>query len=595
MTTLFLVISWIAAAVAIIMALVIFRSYKTLQADCVELERRNQERDLLRDQEHQSQLQRLREQSSKDQKTKTTFIASAAHDLRQPLHALSLFSDALLNQNLDADTQDIATKIKRSVTALVELFNTLFDVSKLETGSKEAKIRDFPLQQLLQVVDAEYAAQAHAKGLQWQCDPVRYSVRSDPALLETILRNLISNAMRYTQQGSISLNTSRENGLVRISVSDTGVGIPKPQQEDIFQEFHQLGTTSRATTTGLGLGLSIVERLIKLLDHRIEVQSEVGQGTTFTLIVAEGAELAAPAAQPEAPVVNDLAGLQVLVIDDDPQVRDSMQSLLQSWQCQVTLAGTEQQVRELLLDKRISPQVIISDYRLAKHVDGLRLLTSILPRINLRVPVLFVSGDTSGEVVEKVRTQGYWFLPKPVAPAQLRAFLRNAARQKTAPPAGTTGPKRPQLNEFPLQSLLNRFVGDYHAQAEEKGVVFNYGCDSLMVNSNAELLETIVRNLLNFAFKRTSKGSVTLNCKAHLDGAHIEISDSGKALSPQTRTLLRQYQVDPKTTEDTGLNLGLSLAFKLAHSLGHQIQVSDPDSAGLTFQVLIPPLASETS
>ena len=381
MTTLLLVISWIVAAIAIIMALVVFRNYKTLQTRIAETERHGQKRV----QEHQNQLQRQQEQSSQDQKIKTTFIASAAHDLRQPLHALALFSDALLNQPLDAGTQDIAGKIKRSVTALVELFNTLFDVSKLETGSKEAKVRDFPLQQLFQVLDAEYTAQTHAKGLQWHCDTAQYSVRSDPALLETILRNLISNAMRYTQQGSISLNSNRENGLVRISVSDTGVGIPKQQQEEIFQEFHQLGNSSRATTTGLGLGLSIVERLIKLLGHRIEVQSEVGLGTTFTLIVPEGAALEAQAAQPEPPEVNDLTGLQVLVIDDDPQVRDSMQSLLQSWQCQVTLAGTEQQVHELLLNKRIFPHAIVSDYRLAKHVDGLRLLESILPKIHLKV------------------------------------------------------------------------------------------------------------------------------------------------------------------------------------------------------------------
>ena len=592
MTTLLLVISWIAAAIAIAMALVVFRNYKTLQVKCADMERRHQERDQLREQENQNQLQRLQEQSSQDQKKKTTFIASAAHDLRQPLHALSLFSDALLNQSLDAGTQDIAGKIKRSVTALVELFNTLFDVSKLETGSKEAKVRDFPLQQLFQVLDDEYAAHAHAKGLQWHCDSVHYSVRSDPALLETILRNLISNATRYTQQGGINLQAKKQNGLVHISVSDTGVGIPKQQQEEIFQEFHQLGSNSRATTTGLGLGLSIVERLIKLLGHRIEVQSEVGQGTTFTLIVAEGAELEAQAAQPEAPAVNDIAGLQVLVIDDDPQVRDSMQSLLQSWQCQVTLAATEQQVHELLLTKRIAPQAIISDYRLAKHVDGLCLLESILSRIHLQVPVLFVSGDTSGEIVEKVRGQGYLYLPKPVVPAQLRAFLRNAARHKSAASNSAVTGNSTRLHEFSLQSLLNRFVGEYHAQAQEKGIGFDYGCDSFTVNSNAELLETIIRNLLNFAFKRTSKGRVSLYCTTHLDGAQIEITDSGKALSPQTRTLLRQYQTDPKTTEDSGLNLGLSLAFKLAHSLGHHIQVSDPNNDGLTFHVLISPLAS---
>ena len=589
MTTLLLVISWIAAAGAIIMTLVVYRNYRALQDRVAETEQRKQAYNQQRDLEHQQQLQRLQDQSSQEQKKKTTFIASAAHDLRQPLHALSLFSDALLNQPLDAGTQDIAGKIKRSVTALVELFNTLFDVSKLEAGTKAAKVRDFPLQQLFQVLDAEFAAQAQAKGLQWHCDSATVNVRSDPALLETILRNLISNAMRYTPQGGIGLYVKNENGMVHIAVSDTGIGIPKQQQKEIFQEFHQLGNISRATTTGLGLGLSIVERLIKLLGLRIEVQSEVGQGTTFTLIVAEGAEIGAQVAQLDTPGVNDLTGLHVLVIDDDAQVRESMQSLLQSWQCQVTLAGTEQQVYDLFMTERITPDAIVSDYQLTKQVDGLRLLETILPKTRLQVPVLFVSGVTSEEIVDKVRGQGYLYLPKPVVPAQLRAFLRNAARQKSMRSNKAVIGDSMKLDPFPLPSLLNRLVTEYQAQAQEKGICFDYECKPLTVNSHPELLETIVRNLLNFAFKRTTNGgSVRLHCHEYQDGARIEISDSGKPPSPHTQLLLQQYQSNPTTSEDTGLNLGLSLAFKLAHSLGHQIRANDSNNNGLTFQVLIP-------
>ncbi len=578
MTIPVLMISWAATVLAIAVAGWFYLRAKIMRDKLAAAERHEQDA--------QGQLLDLQQQSSHDGQKKSRFIASAAHDLRQPLHALSMFSDALLNQPLVPEAEDIASKIHRSVNALVELFNALFDVAKLETGANEIKFQNVSLRQIVQVLDAEYSAQAEKKGLQWRCDVPEVSVRSDPVLLETILRNLLSNALRYTKQGGIGLYAKRDKGLLHIAISDTGVGIPQQRQEEIFQEFHQLDNMSRAGATGLGMGLSIVDRLIKLLSHGIDVQSEVGKGTTFTLTLSEGAALVAPTVP--APELNDLAGLRVLVIDDDPQVREGMQSLLQSWQCEVMLADGEPMARQILIDEHWIADAIISDYTLGKRANGVQVLASIPPVLNSQVPVLFISGDISAEVRDTIKAQGYLFLPKPAVPAQLRSFLRAAARRKSSAPATAQTDDSLNSHAVALEQLLTPMVGEYQAQAEEKGIGFECEYPAVHVQSDAALLETILRNLLNYAFKRTHQGSVSLRCERSGQGIRVAITDTGQAISVQTQALLQQYQAHPKTKEKAVRNLGLSLAFQLAHSLGHPIQVVHQHSAGLQFQLQLP-------
>ena len=580
MQTLLIIAGWIIAAITGGIAIVFYLKLKSLEYQNDALVKLNKDQ--------QENLQGLQQQSSQDDNKWSKFIAWASHDLRQPLHALALFSDVLINQRLEPEVHDLAGKIKRSVNALVELFNTLFDVSKLETGSKAVNLRSIPLLPLLQVLDGEYKPQAEAKGLNWYCDLNNYVVHSDPALLETVLRNLISNALRYTQQGGIKLSCNKNNGQIDISVSDTGIGIPAQQQQEIFQEFLQLSNTSSGATTGLGLGLSIVERLIKLLGHKIRVQSQVGHGTTFTLGVKEGSVSTLPINQPKSSSVSDLTGLKVLVIDDEPQVREGMQSILESWQCEVALAGTKAQVYELLMERKLKPQAIVSDYRLAKNETGLQLLEELLPQIGIQVPVLFISGDTSSAITEIIRAKGYLHLPKPVPPAQLRAFLRNVVRKSVQVTSRTQAAGNYPLQQFSIQVLLSRFAHEYQSQAQEKKINFHQDCSALTITSNIELLESILRNLINFCFQRTTMGQIQLKCLQGTQNMQIVISYSGKPLSDQIQQLLRNYQNLPNEIEKSGIDLNLSLAFKIAGILGHQIHMDKDSKGGTIFSVLIP-------
>ena len=421
MQTLLIIISWIVAAITGGMAIVFYRKLKNQEYQNELVIRHHKAQ--------QKALEDLQQQASIDENNRYKFIACASHDLRQPLHALALFSNVLGNKHLEPDVKELTDKIKRSVNALVELFNTLFDVSKLETGSTTVEQRDVSLQSILQLLDAEYKPQVEAKGLLWCCESNNFFVHTDPSLLETILRNLISNALRYTKQGNINLSSHRHNGQIYISVSDSGVGIAPQQQQEIFQEFHQLSNTGSGGTTGLGLGLSIVERLIKILGHEIQVQSEVGRGTTFTLLVDEGNSSTVQIESAELKSVNDLAGLHILVIDDDPQVREGMQSILESWQCEVSLAGSKAEVVKLITDIKIKPQAIVSDYRLSKHLSAPQLLEEVFASSGMQIPTVIISGDTSKSVINTIKEKGYLYLPKPVSPAKLRAFVRNVAKK----------------------------------------------------------------------------------------------------------------------------------------------------------------------
>jgi CheY-like chemotaxis protein/anti-sigma regulatory factor (Ser/Thr protein kinase) len=288
----------------------------------------------------------------------------------------------------------------------------------------------FYLQSILDRLKNDFTPEAHNKGLQFLVRDCRYVVVSDPTLLELILRNLVSNAIRYTERGEVRVHCEAVADKLRIQISDTGIGIPVDEQQRIFEEFHQLNNPERDRSKGLGLGLAIVRRTADLLQHHLNVVSEYGSGSVFTLAVelgnGESARRDAAPLIPE-PMATDTP-LLFIVIDDEQSVRDGMQERLRLWGYAVITAADQKQALELLAHTDHSPDGIIADYRLRENHTGIEAIRAIQAVYGADIPALIITGDTAVEQLREVNDSGYLILHKPVAPAKLRAFLRSVQR-----------------------------------------------------------------------------------------------------------------------------------------------------------------------
>jgi two-component system, sensor histidine kinase len=373
-----------------------------------------------------------RDQAERANIAKSKFLAAASHDLRQPLHALRLFTSALDEWITYPDVRRIVSNINDSVHALEGLFSALLDVSRLDAGVLQPALRHFRLQELTARLTKDYGPEAEAKGLELDCMPCEAVVYSDPALLERILRNYVSNAIRYTDEGSVTIVCSEDAGSVRIEVRDTGIGIAPEQQRDIFKEFYQLDNPERDRTKGLGLGLAIVERVARLLDLPIEVHSTPGAGSAFSVTVPKGnpSRAGTDAAVRAAAATCDLAGLRVLVVDDEIGAREGMRTLLEQWGCDVTLAASEAEAIDATREADTLPEVIVMDFRLRDGRTGPQAIEKLKEQLGRDVPALIVTGDTAAERLREAKAGGYQLVHKPVQPAMLRAFLGNVRRRK---------------------------------------------------------------------------------------------------------------------------------------------------------------------
>ena len=373
-----------------------------------------------------------RDEAERANIAKSKFLAAASHDLRQPLHALRLFTSALDERITYPDVRKIVANIDDSVQALEGLFSALLDVSRLDAGVLEPALRHFHLQELIARLSKDYGPQANAKGLRLACMRSDAVVHSDPALLERILRNYVSNAIRYTERGEVRIECVSRDGDVRIDVIDTGIGIPPQQQHDIFGEFYQLHNPERDRTKGLGLGLAIVDRLARLLGHPIEVQSEPGAGSRFSVTVPCGdvSSVVITDCGASRPVAADVRGMQVLVVDDEIGAREGMRTLLEQWGCDVVLAACEQEATNALRASGVCPDAIVMDFRLRGDRTGPQAIVRLTREFGSDIPGLIVTGDTAPERLREARDGGYQLVHKPVQPAMLRAFLNNVRRRK---------------------------------------------------------------------------------------------------------------------------------------------------------------------
>jgi two-component system, sensor histidine kinase len=358
---------------------------------------------------------------------KSQFFAAASHDLRQPLQALGLFAGSLREVNRDPENARRIDQILTSVDALESLFDELLDISKLDAGYVKPSLSHFSARSLFTRLEHGSAPVARRNGLALSFDDAGAVLHSDPVLLERILGNLLSNALRYTPQGSVAVRCLRSAAGWAIEVADTGRGIPAAEHERVFEEFYQLDNPERDRRKGLGLGLATVRRIAQLLKCKVHLSSELGKGTTFAVEVPAGdaAQVAPAVAAPSAAEVDALQGRRVALIEDEGGLREGLVELLRQWRCDVVAAGSARELLSALAELRATPDVIVADYRLREHETGAAAIAAVRAACGAPLPALMISGDTTPEIFTVAREQKIPLLSKPVRAARLRAALQH--------------------------------------------------------------------------------------------------------------------------------------------------------------------------
>ncbi|VTU37112.1 ATP-binding response regulator [Variovorax sp. RA8] len=349
---------------------------------------------------------------------KSRFLAAASHDLRQPIHAQGLFLEVLSRTKLSADQYDVLANARATWQASAEMLDTLLDFSRIEAGVVEPQAQVFPLQPLLNKIENELAPQADAKGIVYRSRETHAAVRSDPALVALILRNLVSNAIRYTERGGVLVACRARGEQVLLEVWDTGLGIEPAQHQAIFREFHQLGNAERDRRKGLGLGLAIAQGLARALGQELTLASVPGRGSVFRLTLpAARSGVVADSGAEALPAPARVFDLRVLVIDDDESVRTGMRQLLGAWGCACDVADSIEEAQALARAHR--PGLVISDYRLRELRTGAEAISALRSEFGANLPALLITGDTAPQRLREARATGVPLLHKPVLPRQL--------------------------------------------------------------------------------------------------------------------------------------------------------------------------------
>jgi len=360
----------------------------------------------------------------KASREKVRFFAAASHDLRQPIHALGLFVESWKQRARKRNDRTLVDHVAASLQNLRGMLNDLLDISRLDAAAVSVSEKDFRVAELLAPLRDEYAPLMAQQRLDFRYRVADHAVRSDPKLLERMLRNLLSNAVKYTRRGGVALVCRRRGASVLVQVIDTGIGIEADRLEDIFLEFAQVNHGERDSAKGLGLGLAIVERLAKLLGHRLQVRSRPGSGSVFTieLAMARGAPASLAPATISTPIPNPMVGT-VLVIDDNEAVGAGTASLLQQWGNRTIVAATAQQALAKLHELGATPALAIVDYWLAHGTTALDAIRCLNETIGLRLPSIIVTGDTAPACIREAHAAGYPLLHKPVDPQRLSACI----------------------------------------------------------------------------------------------------------------------------------------------------------------------------
>src|SRR5262245_12955514 len=385
------------------------------------LERRVQERteELTR---LNTELARAKGEAEQANISKTRFLAAASHDILQPLNAARLYVTSLVERQGGGEDGQLVSNIDASLDAVEEILAALLDISRLDTGAMRPEIVAFRIDDLLRQLEVEFKPLAQEKGLRLDFVRCSLAVRSDRRLLRRLLQNLVSNAIKYTPKGRVLIGCRHQDGRLRIDVYDTGLGIPRSKRQAIFKEFHRLDEGARVAR-GLGLGLSIVERIARVLDHKIEVVSTVGRGSHFAAEVPLAAVIPvrAPASEVREVERGQLADIGVLCIDNEPTILDGMETLLGGWGCRVVKAADLATALTALADSNVVPDALLVDYHLGDD-NGVEVIAELRRRFTDATAIL-ITADRGPAVREEARAHGIQVLNKPVKPAALRALL----------------------------------------------------------------------------------------------------------------------------------------------------------------------------
>lgn len=367
-----------------------------------------------------------REAADRANQGKSRFLATASHDLRQPLQTLELLNGSLRRLPTNAAVEQAVTQQGVAISAMSRLLNALLDISKLESGAIRPEPTDFAVVTIFDELRREFAANAAEKGLQFQVSAGKEIAHSDPSLIEQVMRNLVSNAIKYTQRGLVSLRCATSpDAMLSLEVLDTGIGIPAAQIRYIYDEFYQVGVPTNSTRDGYGLGLSIVQRIVRLLNLRLEVRSEVGKGSVFSLTVpaSSARALHSVAALPETHVIQQPVGApRVLLVEDDRSVRDATRMLLSVEGYQVT--GVATLAEALAHATRQTIDLVVTDYHLANGETGTAVISALRESLGTHLKAVLVTGDTSMAVKELPRDPFMRVASKPVQADELLTLMR---------------------------------------------------------------------------------------------------------------------------------------------------------------------------
>ncbi|MEM7361298.1 MAG: hybrid sensor histidine kinase/response regulator [Pseudomonadota bacterium] len=353
---------------------------------------------------------------------KTRFLAAASHDLRQPLNSLGLFLYSLRQKftSTDRDKDEDLRGAENAFKALRDLFASLLEISRFEDGAISAELKQIELNEILQPIIEELSPAASAKDLTIVYQPRSETIVSDPALLSRILRNLLDNAIKFTQYGSITIEQKLVEGQLCVSVEDTGIGIPENELSNIFDEYHQIANKRRNRREGIGLGLSIVKKMSELLNHPITVESELGRGSRFTIKLPISSN-EVTTNQTSDQFLSPLYGVNALLIDDELDVLMGMTAVMESWGCETVHAETLEQAIEQF--GQSEPDIILCDFRLHQSRNGLQVVEHLREQFDSNIPAIIISGDRSEELKSALAETDLGLLSKPVNPAELHAMI----------------------------------------------------------------------------------------------------------------------------------------------------------------------------
>ena len=369
-------------------------------------------------------LQNAKIDAERANKAKSLFLASASHDLRQPLNAMQMYIAALQSKVKDKEILRIIEDINSVSISTARLLNALLDVSELEAGAIKPRFESFSVNNMLISIFQSFLPLAKDKGLNFRVVPSSLYVRSDPALLERILGNFMSNAIRYTNKGSVLIGCRKRGDKVVIEVWDTGCGISDDQMSLIYEDFYQIENKERDRGKGLGLGLALAKRLSESLEHKIVSKSTFGSGSCFSVLVNIGEKTVDENQDESFMNIMNLSGVNILLVEDDMDVLKATKQLLESWGCKVKTARNKDEVMNLIKENPYdNPDIILADNRLPGDASGIDITYLIQEKLQASIPCVIMTGDVERNHVQSIIDKGFPVLLKPIQPAKFRAML----------------------------------------------------------------------------------------------------------------------------------------------------------------------------